>query len=42
MTRRDSRVLVTRLWLHSSKWWLFSDSAQKNFRLLWLYFDSKG
>ena len=43
MTWSDSTVLVTRLWLDSTKSWLDSDSTQpshdstgKNFRWLWL------
>jgi len=42
MTRSDSTILVTQIWLDSTKSWLDSDSNRQNFRWLWLDYDSKG
>ena len=36
MTRNDSTVLVTQLWLDSTKSWLDSKSTPKKFRWLWI------
>jgi len=42
ITRSDLTVLVTRLWRDSTKSWLESDSNRRNFKWLWLNFDSMG